>query len=594
MTIPEGTIVNRSLRRLATLTAVAGILVVGETSAAVKLSDEFDGNYYSPTENGRGISIDYTKNPDGSGTFFGALFTYSDDGQPTWLILQDTFLENQFEKTDVPVLRITGGVFGLPWNPIDAPATVGTATVSVNSCNSIFIDLDMNADSGFPDVELGDLEPVAGRSTSSCVYQTEFSGCPAFAQTSAVVPRGCELSGVVTEDIELTNDTTWILNGLVRIGDDNVNSATLRIEPGTVIIGAGQTADYIYVSPGSKIFANGTPDAPIVLTSPQDGFIEGTVPQPGDLGGLVVSGNAPANACPEAPFNCFSEFDQTQRFGGDDPYDSSGEISYFQVRYAGIEFQPNAEVNSFTFQGVGSGTKVHHLQAYRGQDDGVEFFGGTVNVNYMVVTEGGDDAVDWDLGYSGNLQYGLVYHGEGFGEDYGIEGASNPDSFDALPRATPGLANYTFLGNGNGDSGILFKDGSGGRIFNTVVQGFPTGCIEWDDAPATYDAAGTPASPNTDVSAFNGVLIDCTNSFVDDSGAPYSVGDYFNSSAFEGNQAGVDLGLDVYMPTAGSPALSGGVTITDSEYFDSTVYRGGFDGKHDWTVPWTYQVTGGQ
>jgi len=588
--------VNISLRRLASFCAIAGTLFVGQASAAVKWSDVFDGNYFSPSANGRGISILSAPQADGSTLFFGALFTYDEDGEPTWFILFAPFLENQFESTEVVVSRFTGGAFGFPFNNgAVMEDVVGTATVSLNSCSSLYVDLDMDEDSGFPDVELGDLQPVDGPA-STCVYLAEFDGCPAFAQASAVVPRGCELNGVYTQNITLTNDTTWILNGLVRIGNDNANSATITIEPGTVMIGAGQTADYLYVSPGSKIVANGTPGAPIVLTSPQDGFIEGTTPSPGDVGGLVVSGNAPANACPEPPYNCFSEFDQSQRFGGGNPNDSSGEISYWQVRYAGIEFQPNAEVNSFTFQGVGNGTIAHHLQAFRGQDDGVEFFGGTVNVNYMVVTEGGDDAVDWDLGYSGNLQYGLVYHGEGFGEDYGIEGASNPDSFDAMPRATPTLANYTFLGNGNGDSGILFKDGSGGRIFNTIVSGFPTGCIEWDDAPATYNAAGNPEDPDTDVSAFNGVIIDCSTDFVDAENAPYMVGDFFNSSSFENNQS-ANPQLNVYMPTANSRSLSDGVNIaeiTGNQYFDNTSYRGGFDGMNDWTSPWTHQVTGGQ
>jgi hypothetical protein len=462
----------------------------------------------------------------------------------------------------------------------------------VDSCNSIFVDLDMDGDSGFPDVTLGDLQPVDGPS-ANCVYREEFDGCPAFSSAFGAIPRACRLNGVYTQNITLTNDTTWVLDGLVRIGDDNANSATITIEPGTVLIGGGGTADYLYVSPGSKIIANGTPGAPIVLTSDQDGFIAGTTPNPGDLGGLVVSGNAPVNACPNAPFNCFSEFDQTQRFGGDNPNESSGEISYFQVRYAGIEFQPNAEVNSFTFQGVGNGTTVHHLQAFRGQDDGIEFFGGTVNVRYMVVTEGGDDAVDWDLGYHGNLQYGLVIHGQGFGEDFGIEGANNPDSFDALPRATPTLANYTFLGNGNGSAGIQFKQGSGGRIFNTIVAGFPGACIRWNNAPSTYDAAGTPANPNTDVTAFNGVIINCTNSFQDAGGEPYPVGDFFNSAAFDNNEA-ANPQLDGYMPTSNSRSLRDAVQITDNEFFDNTSYRGGFDGRHDWTVPWTHQVTGGQ
>ena len=582
---------NISLRRLALLCTVAGALFAGTASAAVKLSDIFDGNYYSPSADGRGISVLIAPQADGSTLFFGALFTYDESGEPTWLILFAPFLEHQFENTEVDILRFTGGAFSGNFDPAMG-VSVGAATVGINSCNSIFANLDMDDASGFPDANLGNLQPVDG-SADTCVYQAAFDGCPAFAQASGVVPRGCTLNGVYTQDILLTNDTTWILNGLVRIGNDNANSATVTIEPGTVLIGAGQTADYLYISPGSKILANGTPGAPIVLTSPQDGFIEGTTPNPGDVGGLVVSGNAPSNACPAAPFNCFSEFDQTQRFGGDDPNDSSGEISYFQVRYAGIEFQPNAEVNSFTFQSVGDGTTVHHLQAYRGQDDGVEFFGGTVNVKYMVVTEGGDDAVDWDLGYSGNLQFGLVLHGEGFGEDFGIEGASNPDSFDAMPRATPTLANYTFLGNGNGSSGIQFKDGSGGRIFNTIVSGFPSSCIRWDDAPATYDAAGTPANPNTDVSAFNGVIINCSTGFTDAGSAPYMLSDFFNSGAFENNES-ANPQLNVYMPTANSRSLRDGVDITDNGFFNYTFYRGGFDGMNDWTIGWTHKVMGGQ
>jgi hypothetical protein len=578
--------------------AFAGALFVGQADAAVKLSDVFDGNYFSPDANGRGVSILYAPNADGSGTFFGVLFTYDENNEPTWLFLQQNdWLEHQFESDEVPIYRVTGGVFGPGYdNAAITIDTVGTATVRVNSCSSIFFDLDMDDDSGFEDFELGDLQPVDGPA-ETCAYREEFASCPSFSTPFGAIPRACQLSGaILNQDITLTNDTTWVLSGLVRIGDDNANSSTITIEPGTVLIGEGVAADYLYISPGSKIIANGTPWAPIVMTSPQDGFdAEFNDPQPGDVGGLVVSGNAPNNACPEAPFDCRSEFDETLRYGGDDPNDSSGEISYWQVRYAGYIFAPNREVNSFTFQSAGAGTTVHHLQAFRGQDDGVEFFGGTVNVSYMVVTEGGDDAVDWDQGYSGNLQYGLVVNGEGFGEDFGIEGASNGDNFDLLPRATPTLANYTFLGGGNGDSGILFKEGSGGLIFNTIVSGYPTGCIEWDDAPATYDAAGTPEAPNATVSAFNGVIIHCEIDFVDADGAPYSVGDYFGSASFSGNED-TDPMLDGFMPMADSPALTDSVNVTEvtgNQYFDYTSYRGGFSGTNDWTAFWTHQVTGG-
>ncbi len=303
------------------------------------------------------------------------------------------------------------------------------------------------------------------------------------------------------------------------------------------MIGKGASSDYLYINPGSKIIANGTPYAPIVWTSPQDGFIEGTVPAPGDVGGIVVSGNAPANACPDAPYNCFSEFDETQRFGGSDPHDSSGEMSYIQVRYAGYVFAPNREVNSFTFQGVGDGTIVHHLQAYRGKDDCVEFFGGTVKLKYFVCTESGDDGVDWDLGFSGKLQYGLISWGEGFGEDFGIEGASNPDSFDASPRAIPTLANFTFLGNGHGSSGILHKQGSSGHIYNTIVDGFGVSCIEFRDTPSTFNAAGTPAAPSGDTT-FDGVIVHCGTNFKTADGAPWMVGDFFHSAAFDEQSGG--------------------------------------------------------
>ncbi len=580
------------LRKFAPLCAAVGAVVAFDASAAIKPGETMNDAYYSQSEDGRGLVVRFFPLGDGSQLFYGALYTYNDAGEPTWLILSGTFLEHQFESTEVDILQFEGGSFGFPYTQPGSGTSVGTATVRLNSCNNVYVSLDMNDSSGFSDVELGELETVGGPS-EQCVYEREFTACPDFSTAFGAIPRACTLNGVYNEDIVLTNEITWVLDGLVRIGDDNANPGTVTIEPGTVIIGAQNASDYLYVSPGSQIFANGTPAAPIVITSPQDGFDPAfDDPQPGDLGGLVVSGNAPSNACPDAPYNCFSEFDQTQRFGGNDSTESSGEISFFQVRYAGIEFQPNAEVNSFTFQGVGSGTNVHHLQAFRGQDDGIEFFGGTVNVRYMVVTEGGDDAVDWDLGYSGGLQFGLVIHGEGFGEDFGIEGASNPDSFDASPRATPTLANYTFLGGGNGDSGILFKDGSGGRIFNTVVDGFPTGCIEWDDAPATYDAAGTPAAPVTDVSAFNGVIINCDISFVDDDAAPYAVGDFFNAGAFSGNMEG-DPMLDGYWPMEGSPALMGGVPVDGDGFFTTTPYRGAFDGLNDWTAVWTHQVTGG-
>lgn len=572
--------------------AIAGALAAGPAAAAVKLSDAFDGSWLNPAEAGRGAVVDYIPLPDGSGQLFIALFTYDAEGNPFWVTLQPTFPEHEFQVAGATVNAFAGGSFGSPYDNPGASSSIGTGTVTINSCGSMTVALDMDGGSGLDDVTLEltkGFQAVGLGTEAQCVYQSEFTGCPDFAVAGPAGSRACVLNGVYNEDILLTNDTTWILDGLVRIGDDNANSGSVTIEPGTVIVGGGGSADYLYVSPGSQIFANGTPNAPIVMTSDQDGFAGATAdPAPGDLGGLVVSGNAPVNACPEAPFECFSEFDQTQRFGGDDPDESSGEISYFQVRYAGIEFQENAEVNSFTFQGVGRGTQVHHIQSYRGQDDGVEFFGGTVNVKYVVLTEGGDDAIDWDLGWSGNIQFGLVSFGDGFGEDHGVEAANNPDDFDALPRATPVQANITFIGNGSEGDGIRLKEGSGGQTWNSVVVDFAESCINLTDG-ATYAAAGTPAAP-TGATAFAGVLISCDNNFKQDGDAPYTTQAFFES--FPGNDAVADPMLNGYMPMAGSPALEGGQVIPGLDFFSSTPYRGAFDGSNDWTVGWTVKPGG--
>ncbi|HET8897884.1 MAG TPA: hypothetical protein VFN09_03795 [Rhodanobacteraceae bacterium] len=569
--------------RAITAALLLGAALTAPASAAVKISDAFDGSYYNPATSGRGLFMDVAARANGDKYVFMGQFTFDAAGKPVWLAYAGTLPEHAHEGR-LDVWRMDGGSFGFPFTK-PQQTVIGSASIRFDSCDRVQLDVDMMEGTAFPDTQFADLRPIAGPSPH-CVYRQSFSACPDFATAVPGLERACALSGVYRQDIVLTNDTTWVLNGLVRIGDDNANSASLTIEPGTVLVGGSGGTPYLYVSPGSRILANGKPWAPIVLTSVHDGFGGESLPSPGDLGGLVVSGNAPANACPQAPFQCYSEFDQTQRFGGDDPFDSSGSITYFQVRYAGIEFQPDSEVNAFTFQGVGSGTRVDHIQAYRGADDGVEFFGGTVNVRHLVVTEGGDDAVDWDLGYSGKLQYGLVVHGAGLGEDHGFEGASNGDNFDATPRATPTLANFTLLGHGNGGSGIVLKEGSAGRIVNSVVAGFPESCIAMEDL-ATYTAAGTPSAPSG-ATEFRGVIADCGVPFLDADNAPYTAKALFDAAS--GNTLG-DAGLVGYQPGEGAAARHGGQAVEDG-FLERTAFRGAFDGLSDWTAGWTHRAGG--
>ena len=577
---------------------LAGVLALDPLSAAMKAGEYLNGQWGSSDGGGRGATLTYVPNPDGSGTLFGLVFGYENEtGDNVWLQVQAPLLENQFRGTG-SIDLIEGGNFGFP---VQAPSleSIGSFEVVLNSCGNVQYTFDFDEGTGFEDT-VWDLDSLTERSLGefeSCVYKQEFTGCPDFAATISADDRTCLLTGqFLNEDITLTNEITWLLEGTVEIGGDNTDSSSLTIEPGTTLIGSGVTDDFMWVARGSKIFINGERNAPVILTSPFDGFVEGDIPGPGDVGGIAVAGNAQCNSA-DGNGDCFSEFaraDQVLAYGGDDNAESSGSISYAQIRYAGITVADNQEINAWTFLGVGNGTNVNHIQAYQGSDDGVEFFGGTVNVKNAVFTAGQDDSIDWDEGWSGKLQYGLIAYG-GEDGDHGFESANNPENDDALPRAQPILSNITLIGAPGTGEGIRLKEGSAGQTWNSIVTGFDSSCIHLTDIP-TYTAAGTPAAP-TGITAFAGMILDdCGNQvFRQDADAPWNVEDFFN--AFEGNEV-TDPMLDGFQPMPGSPARTGGLRVVDLgtgepvEFFDNTPYRGAFDGEKDWTQGWTYDPLG--
>lgn len=578
----------RNTPKLRTLAACVSLFAAGSAHAAFTLSDfTVDGGWADTNGGNRGADLDFIRTSPGNGVLFIALYRYDAAGNPLWLATSVPVHESQFKLANVQLFRFDGGTFG--GTPTAATATaVATATINFESCGELKIDIAPTAGSTIPasSLTLAKGEAAVGKAPLQCAYTRKFSACPTGTAAVAGLERTCVLSGTYTQDLTLTNDTTWVLSGLVKIGNRNSASANLVIEPGTRITGQGQTSDYLYVEPGSRIYAEGLPYAPIVFTSPKDSA--GQTPAPKDWGGVVVSGNAPVSGPVPSP----SEFDPNLLFGGTNATESSGVLRYVQVRYAGFVFAPNREVNAFTFQGVGSGTVVDHIQAYRGGDDGVEFFGGTNNVKHLVVTEGGDDAIDWDLGWTGKIQYALVQHGAGLGEDRGIEAASNPNNSDALPRATPTISHMTMLGNGRGSHGIELKQGSGGRIWNSIVANFPTSCLFITGA-ATYAAAGTPAAPSGTTLVRNTIL-NCTNNFRQDADAPWTAEAFFNANP--GNST-ANAALQGFLPGPGSPALTAGAPVTlgtpavKDDFFDVLPHAGAFRGPNDnWTTGWTIGV----
>jgi hypothetical protein len=381
------------------------------------------------------------------------------------------------------------------------------------------------------------------------------------------------LSGEITEDTTLYAACPYVLRGGVIVGDDT-NETVLTIQAGTTIYGEAASDGFLVIRRGSKIEANGTADAPIVFTSDQ---LPGQRAR-GDWGGVVLNGRAPINACAPGTPLCEAEGEGgTGQYGGNDAADSSGTLRYVRVEYAGTEISPDNELNGVTFAGVGSGTTVDYLQVHANLDDGIEFFGGAANAKHVVLSCNGDDNVDWDLGYIGQLQFGLITQCDDAGNN-GIEADNNEADFAAAPRSNGLVSNFTFVGSpsiAEDNFGVLFRRGTSAEVWNTIITGFTAGCID------TRDNDDTTA-------AFQHVLLDCTTAFEDaEEQALFDAGMGNNDSADIGFAIGYSDSDPDYRPSAGSDAASGGMAPSGS-FWDAASYIGAFaPGAADWTDGWT-------
>ena len=208
------------------------------------------------------------------------------------------------------------------------------------------------------------------------------------------IADGTSLSGTVTEDVTLKSGNTYKLSGAYTVEE----GATLNIEPGVKIISVyDDNVDYILVKQGAKINAKGTADAPIVMTSEKE--------EAGAWGGIHICGRAHTNA---ESGKGSSEIGGAE-YGGNDDKDNSGTLQYVRLEYTGYAFDEEHEANGFSFYGGGNGTTVDHCVAYKGSDDGFEFFGGSVNISNMVVISCSDDSFDWTEGWNGTATDLVAY-----------------------------------------------------------------------------------------------------------------------------------------------------------------------------------------
>ena len=288
--------------------------------------------------------------------------------------------------------------------------------------------------------------------------------------------RACELSGTYTGNLVLTRARHYVLDGKVVIGGDNADSAVLDIESGTTIIG-DDPDDFLVISRGSQIRARGTKSAPVTFTvyGEAAGQEIDRSSLRGQWGGLVINGNAPINDCPEGAAGgtagCVKEGEANSGlFGGDDPHDSSGMLKYVVVKHAGANVDPENQLNGIAFQGVGDGTMVDYIQVYNNLDDGIEFFGGTVNASHVVLVGNADDSLDWADGWTGSIQYLHIVQPSFLNADNMIEADNREGDEAATPVSEPWIANMTLLGR-SGERAIRLRRGTGLHLYNSMVSG---------------------------------------------------------------------------------------------------------------------------
>lgn len=338
-----------------------------------------------------------------------------------------------------------------------------------------------------------------------------------------------ELSGVFTEDLNLTAGVDYLVTGILQMQA----GTTLSIPAGTTIrvnpVGVGA---YIVINQGARINANGNAENPIVFTSASSN------PGSGDWGGLVICGFAPTNITPDGSEETATTEVGQLSYGGNNPADNSGVLRYVRVEYAGGAINGNAELNGISLYSVGNQTTVEFVQVFAASDDGFEFFGGTVNASNIAVVGSEDDSIDWTEGFEGTLTDVYVQHTGAHDKAFECDGYNTDFSNAAGYFSAPTVTNVTVIGNVGSiadNEAFRLRAGTQGIFTNVVVTNFnegfdldgdsgdnPTGQGVLDDLLQVVDVT------------FNNVAVKLKN----DTGFTFDEADFISG---DGNGTGTDF-----------------------------------------------------
>lgn len=366
------------------------------------------------------------------------------------------------------------------------------------------------------------------------------------------------LSGDITTDLALESGKTYNLDGGVHVK----KGATLTIPAGVTIVALdNDKAPYILVEQGAKINAQGTASNPIVMTSEKKEY--------GAWGGLHICGYAHTNA--EGGTGSSEIGGAT--YGGNNDEDNSGVLRYIRLEYTGYSFDEEHESNGVSFYGVGNGTTVEYLQAYKGSDDGFEFFGGSVNVKNMIATSCSDDSFDWTEGWNGKAQFLVAYQEPeatvGYDCDCLMECDNNGDNNGATPTAHPVISNVTLIGNGGTKQGVRLRAGTEVELYNAIITG--------KALPLTVETSNTENALVNGASKLQYVAISSTL----DSKEGIYTNDMFESG--EGNLTNQTFVFSKNFVGT----VAGAKDMSSDSFFTAADYKGAVSADSDWTEGWT-------
>ena len=454
--------------------------------------------------------------------------------------------------------------------------------------------------------------------------------------TNGVVLLDANKEYLLKEVVYVSDVTLTIPAGTVIRGVQGVKGSTgVTQEPGTLVI-----------TRSAQINAVGNPANPIIFTDQFDATPKTSPQAPlnssdelitGLWGGVIILGNAPTNNDQSAsnsllvsgtdfieglvePSPTDEDPDLRGVYGGNRPHDSSGVMKYVSIRNGGFNLSANNEINGLTMGGVGAGTVLEYIEVIAGQDDGFEWFGGTVNSKYLLSAYNNDDAFDYDQGFSGLGQFWAVVQadngtdgdkgGEFDGDDFGTEtGAST----GKVPYGVPVIYNMTVIGtgadgvkSGNGGGQIDYDASAGGSLFNSIIVESGIKSLDINSSSVAQVNAGNlqirsniwfrdvENTDDEDKSDHNDGSADLVFTTADKNvfknpylggGSNYKVMGSGSESKKRNEVGGVYLKPLVY---SGGPVGADLEPYTIGSFFDAVTYHGAFDpAATPWTAGWT-------